>query len=228
MTTILLADDHPIVRRGVRDVLARLPGASLVGESADGLETIRLAEKLRPDILLLDLRMPGLNGWEVAREVQRRALPTRIIILSMYANDAYVVKALRAGAQAYVLKESAVEELVEAIQAVLAGKRYFSKAISEENLHLYQLQEESKAPDPYHTLTPRERQVLQLTTEGLSSHEVADRLFISSRTVETHRANLMRKLGVRNLKELVRVAVEQGMVPRSPEFELNVDLQKNT
>lgn len=214
--SLVLADDHPIVRRGLREVLSTLAEVELVGEATDGLEALRLVEKVHPDVLILDLMMPGMNGWDVAREVRNRSPQTRIIVLSMYPNEAYVVAALRAGAQAYVLKEADIDDLIKAIQSVKSGRRFLSAPISEEGIEHYLKQEEETPLKPAQRLTTRERQVLQMTIEGQSSNEIARRLFISRRTVETHRANLMRKLNVRNLKELVRVALEQNIIPRPP------------
>jgi DNA-binding NarL/FixJ family response regulator len=178
------------------------------------LETVRLVERAQPDILVLDLMMPRLNGLEVARQVTRRSPRTRIIILSMHSNEAYVAEALRAGASGYVLKESSAEDLFCAIRAVAGGARYLSPPLSEHGLGAYLRKAEATRVDVYDTLTMREREVLQLTAEGHSSGEVAKRLFISARTVESHRTNLMRKLGVRNQKELIRYAVERGILPK--------------
>jgi DNA-binding NarL/FixJ family response regulator len=215
--TLVLADDHRIVRQGLRAILTAVPDFRLVGEAAEGLEAIRLVERLQPDVLVLDLMMPGVNGLEVARQVAQRCPRTRIVFLSMQSNEAYVLEALRTGATGYVLKESGADELVQAIRAAAAGKRYLSPPLSEPALGDYARQAQGSALDPYHTLTTREREVLLLTVEGLSGPAIAERLFISPRTVETHRANLMRKLGVRNQKELVRFAVGRGMIPREPE-----------
>ncbi|HZY87141.1 MAG TPA: response regulator transcription factor [Gemmataceae bacterium] len=212
--TLLLADDHQMVRQGLRALLARETDLRLVGEAAEGLEAVRLAERLRPDVLVLDLMMPGLNGLDVARQVARRAPETRVVILSMHAHEAYVLEALLAGAAGYVLKESSSDELVKAIRAVTAGQHYLSPPLSEEALGVYSRKTGSLPPDPYHTLTAREREVLQLTAEGHSGADIAERLYISPRTVETHRANLMRKLKVRNQKELIRYALQRG--PQAP------------
>jgi DNA-binding NarL/FixJ family response regulator len=219
--TLVLADDHRIVRQGLRALLATEPEFRLVGEAADGLEAVRLVERLRPDVLVLDLMMPGLGGLEVARRVARQSPSTRTVILSMYANEAYVVEALRAGAAAYVLKESGAEELIQAVRAAAAGDRFLSPSISEHALRAY-AREAGGPADPYDTLTAREREVLQLTAEGHSGGAIAGRLFISPRTVESHRSNLMRKLGVRNQKELVRYAVQRGLSPGPPEAEAEV------
>jgi DNA-binding NarL/FixJ family response regulator len=210
--TLVLVDDHQIVRQGLWAILKTEPDLRLVGEAADGQEALRLVERQRPDVLVLDLMLPGLNGLDVARQVARRSPGTRVVILSMHSDEAYVVEALRAGASAYVLKESGADELVRAIRDVMAGRRYFSPPISEQAIEAYQKKAEGAPLDPYHVLTAREREVLQLTAEGLSGAEVAERLFISPRTVESHRANLMRKLGVRNQKELVRYALQRGLI----------------
>ncbi|HXG12490.1 MAG TPA: response regulator transcription factor [Gemmataceae bacterium] len=210
--TLLLADDHQIVRQGLRAILKAVTDFRLVGEAADGPEAVRLVERLQPDVLVLDLMLPGLNGLEVTRHVARRFPRTRIVILSMHSNEAYVVEALRAGATGYVLKESGAEDLVQAIRQAALGRRYLSPSISETALGAYVQMTESTPLDPYQTLTFREREVLQLTAEGHSAAEIAERLFISRRTVETHRANLMRKLGVRNQKELTRYAVQRGIL----------------
>jgi DNA-binding NarL/FixJ family response regulator len=211
--TLLLADDHLIVRQGLQAVLKSQSDFQLVGEAADGPETVRLAERLRPDVLVLDLTMPGLNGLDVAKHISRRLPRTRIVVLSMHADLPYALAAVRAGASAYVLKEAGVDELVRAVRAVAAGRRYFSLPLSEADLEAYAGRTAETPPDPYHTLTFREREVLQLTADGHSSAEIGERLFISPRTVESHRANLMRKLAVRNQKELIRYALGRGLVP---------------
>lgn len=204
--TLLLADDHRLVRQGVGAILGTLPGLQVVGEAGDGPEAVRLAERLRPDVAVLDLRMPGLNGIEVTRELARCCPRTRVVILSMYADPGYAAEALRAGALAYVLKEAGIDDLARGIRAAAAGEEYLSPALPRDVV-LTRLSRGDGA-DPYQALTLREREVLHLTAEGCSSGEVARRLHISPRTVETHRASLMRKLGVRNQKELIRYAVQ--------------------
>lgn len=206
---IFLADDHQIVRQGLKALLSAEGELELIGEGVDGLDTVRQVEQLLPDVLVLDVMMPRLNGLEVARQVRRRCPDTRIIMLSMHSDDAYVYESLQAGAMAYVLKESSAAQLVEAIHHVMAGKNYFSAPINEVEVRAYAERGRSGPTDPYDSLTIREREVLQLTAEGLNGNEISSRLFISPRTVETHRANLMRKLGIRNQKEMVRYAMER-------------------
>lgn len=212
MTTIVLADDHPIVRRGLRAVLEAERGFTLVGEVGDGLEAVRTVERLLPDILIADLMMPGLTGLEVTRQVKQRVPTTKIIILSMHAAESYVLEALRNGAHGYVLKDVAADELVSAIQTVLAGRRYLSSQLSERAIERYIQKAESTAKDSYESLTTREREVLKLAAEGLTNVEIAERLFISSRTAETHRANLMKKLCLSNHTELIRYAIRRGVL----------------
>jgi DNA-binding NarL/FixJ family response regulator len=209
---LVIVEDHQIVRQGLHAVLRSEADFEVVGEAADGLAALRQVERLKPDVLVLDLMLPGLGGLEVARRVAQRHPTTRVVILSMHADVAYVAAALQAGAVGYVLKEESAKELTHAIREGAAGRRYISPAISEESLREYEKRSMEGQTDPMHALTLREREVLQMTAEGLSGIEIAERLFISVRTVETHRANLMRKLGVRNQKEVVRFAMERGLL----------------
>jgi two-component system, NarL family, response regulator NreC len=213
MINIMLADDHPIVRQGLRALLESEQNFQLVGEAGDGLEAVRLAIRLKPDVLITDVMMPGLNGLEVTRQVTKSLPQTKVVILSMYTDDSYVLEALKNGATGYVLKDSQATDLVLAIREVAAGKRYLSPPLSERELELYAQRFESAPADPYELLTTREREVLQLVAEGHTSTEIAQQLFISPRTAEGHRANLMRKLGVQNNAELVRYALKRGIVP---------------
>jgi DNA-binding NarL/FixJ family response regulator len=215
--TLFLADDHPIVRQGLKALLRTESDFELVGESADGLDTIRQVERLKPDVLVLDLALPSLNGLEVTREVHRRLPRTRVIILSMYADEGYVLETMQAGASAYVVKESGLEELLQALREVVAGRRYLSPPLSESALEAYTARAEGGSLDRYRTLTRRERQVLHLTAEGQSSEQVAKRLFISPRTVESHRTNLMHKLGVHNQRELIQYVLKRGILLRPPD-----------
>lgn len=211
-TTIVLADDHHVVRQGLRALLESEPDFSLLGEAGDGLEAVRLADRLKPNVLIVDLMMPGINGLEVTRQVVDHASQTRVLVLSMHANDAYVLEALKNGATGYLLKNSAASDLVQAVRDVAAGHRHLSPSISERAIELLVQRTQASTLDVYETLTTREREVLQLAAEGNSNTEIADRLFISSRTVETHRANLMRKLGLENHTELVLFAVRRGII----------------
>ena len=213
MPTVILADDHAIVRHGLRTLLENEPGISLVGEADDGLAAIRLVEQLRPDILIVDLMMPGLSGLEVTRQVRKCSPQTRIIVLSMHANEAYVLEALRHGALGYVLKGSQVRDLVQATQQVAAGRRYLSPPLSERAIEVYVQKAEATAVlDDYEILSTRERQVLHLAAEGRTNAEIGARLFISPRTAETHRARLMRKLGLQSHTELILYAIRRGLI----------------
>ncbi len=213
MTTIVVADDHPVVRQGLRAVLEAEPGFSVIGEAGDGRHAVELVDRLRPHILILDLMMPGLSGVEVSRQVRQRSPVTRVVILSMYDNEAYVLEGLRSGAAAYVLKGAGAAELVHAVYEVMAGRRYLSPPLSERAIETY-LGKATEAPAaPHEALTTREREVLYLAIDGLSNSEVAARLGVSPRTVETHRANLMRKLGVQNQTELIRYALRHRLIP---------------
>ena len=213
MTTIILADDHPIVRRGLRSVLEVEKDFSLIGEAGDGIDAVRLVENLTPNILIADMMMPGLTGLEVIRQVRHRVPNVKIIILSMHAAESYVLEALRNGANGYVLKDSAADELVHAIREVLAGRRYLSSQLSERAIETYIQKSESSLTDSYDSLTNREREVLKLAAEGCTNNEIAERLFISPRTAETHRANLMKKLSLSNHTELIRYAIRRGLLP---------------
>jgi DNA-binding NarL/FixJ family response regulator len=213
MTDILLADDHNVVRQGLKALLESDPHFRLVGEASDGIEAIRMTERLKPDVLITDVMMPGINGLEVTRQVTKSVPQTRVIILSMYTNDAYVLEALKNGASGYVLKDSQAADLIDAVREVAAGRRYLSPPLSERALDLYVKKVEDVPDDPYEMLTTREREVLQMVAEGRTSTEIADRLFISPRTAEGHRANLMRKLGLQNQTDLIRYALKRGILP---------------
>jgi DNA-binding NarL/FixJ family response regulator len=213
MTTIVLADDHHLVREGLRVLLETEPGFEVVGEAADGLSAVQMVERLHPDVVIADLMMPDLNGLEVARHVSQYASGTHIIILSMHANEAYVLEALRNGVGAYVLKDSRANDLVHAVYEVLAGRRYLSPPLSERAIASYVEKAQTAELDPYETLTTREREVLHLAAQGYSASEMASRLFLSPRTVETHRANLMRKLDLHTQTDLIRYALRRGIIP---------------
>lgn len=214
MTTIVIAEDHLVVRDGLRALLAAQKDFSLVGEAADGLAATQLVEKLKPDVLVLDLTLPRLHGLEVARQVKKTSPKTRVLILSMHANEAYVLEALRNDAAGYLLKDSTGAELVRAVRDVVAGRRYLSGSLSELAIQAYiQRKTTDTAQDMYEALTDREREVLHLAAEGLNNPDIAEKLFISPRTAETHRANVMRKLNFKTQTDLVRFAIRRGILP---------------
>lgn len=212
MTTIVLADDHHVVRQGLRALLEAEPAFRVIGEAGDGLDAVQQVERLRPDVLVLDLMMPGLSGLEVTRQVRQRSPKTRVVILSMHANEAYVLEALRAGAAAYVLKESTSVELVHAIHEAIAGRRYLSPPLSERAIEVYVQKTKEAMQDAYEELTTREREVLHLAAEGLTNAEIATRLSLSPRTIEGFRTNLMHKLELRNQTDLIRYALQRGII----------------
>jgi DNA-binding NarL/FixJ family response regulator len=211
--TILLADDHPIVRQGLRHLLQDEPGVMIVGEASDGLQAVQLTEKFKPNILILDMMMPDLNGLEVLRQVKERSPGTSSIVLSMQSADVYVVEALRAGALGYVLKETGPSELLGAVQQVVRGQRYLSPRISERLIEVLLETTEKLPADPYQSLTNREREVLQMAAEGLTTSEIGKRLSISPRTAELHRGRMMNKLGLHNQTDLIRYALKRGILP---------------
>ena len=212
MITIALADDHKVVRQGLRALMEAEPDFSVVGEAGDGLEALRLVEQLSPNVLVLDLMMPGLNGLEVARQLSKRSPNIRIVVLSMYSNEAYVLEALSNGASAYVLKDSSSADLVHAVREVSAGRRYLSPPLSDRAIEAYQEKAKAATLDKYEMLTTREREVLQLAAEGHTSTDIAARLGISSRTAEAHRSNLMHKLGMHTQADLIRYALRRGII----------------
>jgi len=212
MTTIVLADDHQILRQGLRRLLETEPDFSIVGEAEDGLQVVKLVAQLNPDILVLDLMMPHLNGLEVARQVRQQSPDTRIVILSMHSSEAYVLEALRNGVSAYVLKDCKAEHLVRAIHTARAGGRYLSPPLTDQAVASYVQKAEAEPLDVYETLTKREREVLQLAAEGCTNTQVAEHLFISARTAEKHRASMMRKLDLANQTALVCYAIRRGIL----------------
>jgi DNA-binding NarL/FixJ family response regulator len=210
MTTAIIADDHEIVRRGLRGILESEGSCRVVGEASDGLAAAQLAEKLKPHVLVLDLNMPRLHGIEVLRQVRSSSPHTKVIVLSMHSDEPYVIEALRAGAMAYILKGSESAEISHALKEVLAGRRFLSATLSEWAINA--LVTKPASDDPLATLTARERTVIQLAAEGHSNAEIAEKLFISPRTAETHRTNLLRKLGLQTQTDLVRFAIRKGLI----------------
>jgi DNA-binding NarL/FixJ family response regulator len=210
--TIVLADDHQVVRSGLRALLETTLGAQIVGEASDGLAALQLAERLQPNILIVDLMMPGLTGLEVARRVRQRAPHIRVVVLSMHAAESYVREALHAGAIGYVLKEAPAAEVVQAVCAAATGQRFLSPALSERLIDAYIQQTNTTTDDPYDLLTDRERDVLHLAALGHSAPEIAERLILSVRTVEHYRAGVLRKLDLHNQTDLVRYAIKRGII----------------
>jgi len=208
---VLLADDHALVRAGIRALLEGLEGVAVVAEAGNGGEVLELARKHRPDVVLLDISMPGIGGLEASAQLKQELPEVRVVMLSMHANEEYVLQALRAGAVGYMLKDSATAELELALQAVMQGETYLSPPISKQVVEGYVQRVGAEQPATDH-LTPRQRQVLQLIAEGLSTKEIAYRLELSVKTVETHRAQLMERLQIRDIAGLVKYAIRNGLV----------------
>jgi DNA-binding NarL/FixJ family response regulator len=208
---VLLVDDHTLVRAGLRSLLEALSGVEVVGEAGDGYEAVRLAETLHPEVVLLDVGMPALNGLEAAGRLATASPSSRVLILSMHNAEEYVVRALRAGCAGYLLKGSAVSELEIAVRAVARGEIYLSPAVSRQIVDDYVARTRGRIA-PLDALTPRQREVLQLVAEGHSSKAIAHRLDLSVKTVEAHRAQIMSRLDVHDLPGLVRFAVRVGLV----------------
>jgi DNA-binding NarL/FixJ family response regulator len=212
--TVFLADDHAVVRDGLRLLLEAQPDLSVIGDAANGREAVRRVAQLCPDVVVIDIAMPELNGIEAAREIGEVCPSTQIIILSMHSTTEHVFRALQAGARGYLLKESAGIEVVNAVRAVYADRRYLSQKISDRLVDDYVYQRQAaEAKSPLARLSPREREVLQLVVEGKSSAEIADTLSLSVKTVETYRTRLMHKLGVSDLPGLVKFAILHGLTP---------------
>jgi two-component system response regulator NreC len=210
---VLVADDHAIVRRGLRSLLETASDLTVVAEASDGLEAVRLCEEYHPDILILDIGMPKLSGLEVAARAQKFDRPPRVIILSMHSDESYIIRALAAGARAYLLKDATDEDLIPAIRAIASGKPFFSPAVTAVLVEDYVRRLQARGlTDSYHLLTDREKEVLQLLAEGRSNKEVATLLDLGVSTVETHRANLMQKLNLHNTAEIVLYAVRKGLI----------------
>ncbi len=208
---LLLADDHPLVREGLRALLESDDDFCVVGQADDGVDVASLVEQLCPDVVVLDLMMPGRSGLDVTRELAQCPLAPPVLILSMHESEAYVFEALRSGAAGYVLKQAPAAELALGIRAVASGVRYLSPPLTERALEAY-IRRAGGEADPYDTLTGREREVVALAAEGHTNADIAAQLFISRRTVETHRARAMRKLGLRGHVELVLFAMRRGLV----------------
>ncbi len=210
---ILLGDDHTLVRQGLRKILEEQPGWEVVGEASDGREAVRAALSLQPEVVVLDIGMPLLNGIEATRQIVRRFPDINVLILSMHAEEAYITQAMQAGARGYLLKDSADTELIRAVVAVAAGKSFFSPVVAKVMLDDYVRRLANQGiVDRYETLSEREREIFQLIAEAHSNKAIADLLSISPATVETHRAHILQKLDVHNTAELVLYAVRKGVI----------------
>lgn len=209
---VLLVDDHALVRAGIRALLESLPQVEVVGETGDSLEALRLAEALAPDAVLLDITLPGLNGLEVAARIARLGTGARVLMLSMHASPEYAARAFVAGAVGYLNKDSAFDELAAALEAIGSGRRYLCSAIDAGQVA--ELERRAAAGGSgLDRLTPRQRQILQLVAEGLGTRQIAGRLFLSVKTVETHRAQIMQRLDIHDVAGLVRFAIRHGLLP---------------
>jgi len=210
---VLLADDHQLMRSGIRLMLEREPDMSVVGEASDGRQAVALAKSLKPDVVIMDIGMPNLNGIEAASQMTQESPELAIMILSMHPDETYVLRALKAGARGYLLKDSAEADLIKAVHVVANGKSFFSPSMSKVLLDDYVRKlKRSGTDDVYDLLTQREREVLQLIVEGKSNKDIANLLNLSVYTVESHRSNLMEKLNLRGLPELILYAVRKGII----------------
>jgi DNA-binding NarL/FixJ family response regulator len=214
--SVLLAEDHPVVREGLRAMLEAEGDFQVVGQTGNSSDVGGMVEELHPDVLVLDLIMPGIGGLNALRELARRRLPTRVVVLSMYANEAYVLEALQNGAGAYVLKQSEAAELVRGIREVAKGRRYLSPPLSQRAVEAYAKRAKGTIATEEAELTAREKEVLTLVGQGFTSAQIGERLFISVRTVESHRSNLTKKLGLHSQAEMVRTALRRELTPLDP------------
>jgi two-component system response regulator NreC len=214
-TKVVLVDDHAILRDGLREVLNKEPGITVVGEGEDGRQALELVEQLKPDVVVMDIAMPNLNGAEATRQIKRRWPQVRVVILTMHENQQYLIQIINAGATGCVLKRAAGTELVSAVRAAARGESYFSPAIASMVLEDYRLRLARDTTDPAELLTEREREVLQLVAEGKTNKEIAESLVVSIKTVQTHRAHIMEKLNAHDRTDLVKHAIRMGMI--SPE-----------
>jgi len=210
---VLLADDHTLMRRGLRLIVEQQPDLVVVGEAEDGRQAVALSASVKPDVAVLDIGMPNLNGIEAAKQITDVESGAAVVILSMHADETYILRALKAGARGYLLKDSAESDVVRAIRSVAEGKSFFSPAVSKVMLEDYVKKlQRTGSEDSYDLLTPREREILQLVAEGKSNKEVANLLHLSVYTVETHRANIMEKLKLKSVPELILYAVRKGII----------------
>jgi DNA-binding NarL/FixJ family response regulator len=212
---IIIAEDHTILREGLRALISSDPEFDVVGEAEDGRDAIRCVEKLTPDLILIDLSMPRMDGMDAIKEIKKRCPETKILVLTVHRTEEYILATLRAGADGYALKDTTHSELVMAIKSVLMGKPYLSPGVSEKVIEGYlEGRKTLRSESPWDTLTQREREVLKLIAEGYKNRDIADYLYISVKTVEKHRANLMKKLDLHNTSALTAYAMEKGLVTR--------------
>ena len=210
---VFLADDHAVVREGLTLLLDTQAGITVVGEAADGRKAVRQVERLCPDVVVMDIAMPGMNGIEATAQIRNICPSTQVVILSMHSSAEHILRALRAGALGYLLKESAGKELIQAVQTVYGGRRYLSRQIAESVIDDYiSGSPATQAKNLLESLSSREREVLQLVAEGKSSTEIAEVLYLSPKTIETYRSRLMHKLGISDLPSLVKFAIQHGLI----------------
>jgi DNA-binding NarL/FixJ family response regulator len=213
--TILIVDDHPLIREGLKNLINSNPAYEVVGETATGAAALRLVHKLRPDLVLLDLALPDLNGMEVCRQIRGMRHGTHIMIVSMHSKTEHIVKAFQAGADGYLVKESATDKLFQGLQSVLDGEYFMDSAVSHKVVEKLMHTQADKAEiknSAYEALTAREQEILVLPAEGLTNQQIADRLYISIKTVKNHRANIMQKLDIHSIHELIRYAAKLGLI----------------
>jgi DNA-binding NarL/FixJ family response regulator len=210
---ILIADDHKMVREGLKALLSSQPDFTIIGEASDGHETVKKVKELEPDIVLMDISMPNLNGLEATRQIRRKFPKTKVLILTMHLNEEYIFQSLQLGASGYLLKENAAEDLISAIRSVQEGHSYLSPSISKAVIDAYLRKRiTGKGGSPFEILTAREREILQMIAEGNTNKEIGKKLFISTKTVEAHRAHIMNKLDIHEVAKLVKFAIKNGLI----------------
>ena len=212
-TTIILADDHRVVIEGIKSALNKHPDYEIIGEVTDGLEAVKLANSLRPDIMILDISMPGLNGVEVVKKIKLSAPEIKIVIYTMHSSKEFVLDLFKSGVSAYILKDDPLSDLILSLKAVADGAKYFSTMAPNELLkHMKELEEQNISEDPYNSLSLREREVFKHLAEGISIKHIAEKLFISPKTVECHKYNIMQKLQAESMVDLVKIAIKRNLI----------------